>query len=181
MIMKAKSSCLLVIDMQEKLLSAIPENQIVIANAVWLIQIAMRLEVPILMSEQYPKGLGHTVKAVRELVPQSAIMEKVCFSCTEESTCMQRLDAWAGEQLILVGIEAHVCVLQTALGLLGSGKQVYVVADGTASRRALDAELAMARLRAEGVRIVTREMVAFEWLQQAGTDQFRDISRNFLR
>jgi nicotinamidase-related amidase len=181
MLIKAKSSCLLVIDMQEKLLSAIPENQTVIANTAWLIQIAKRLEVPILMSEQYPKGLGHTVKAVKELVPQSAIMEKVCFSCTEEPTCVQRLDGCAREQLILVGIEAHVCVLQTALGLLESGKQVYVVADGTASRRALDAELAMARLRVEGARIVTREMVAFEWLQQAGTEQFREISRNFLK
>jgi nicotinamidase-related amidase len=181
MLIKAKSSCLLVIDMQEKLLSAIPENQTVIANTAWLIQIAKRLEVPILMSEQYPKGLGHTVKAVKELVPQSAIMDKVCFSCTEEPTCVQRLDGCAREQLILVGIEAHVCVLQTALGLLESGKQVYVVADGTASRRALDAELAMARLRVEGARIVTREMVAFEWLQQAGTEQFREISRNFLK
>jgi nicotinamidase-related amidase len=180
-LIKAENSCLLVIDMQEKLLAAIPESQTVIANTAWLIQITKRLEVPILMSEQYPKGLGHTVENLRGLVPQSAIMEKVCFSCTEEPTCVPRLDACAREQFILVGIEAHVCVLQTALGLLKSGRQVYVVADGTASRHALDAELAIARLRAEGVRIVTREMVAFEWLQQAGTEQFREISRNFLK
>ena len=181
MLIQAERSCLLVIDIQEKLMAAIPDSQRVIANSAWLIQIATRLEIPLLASEQYPRGLGHTVPAVRELLPTSAMMEKTCFSCTAEPACRQRIDSCEREQWILVGAEAHVCVLQTALGLLESGKAVYVVADCTASRRSRDAETALARLRAEGVRVVTREMVAFEWLHKAGTEQFREISRRFLK
>jgi nicotinamidase-related amidase len=181
MLIQAERSCLLVIDLQEKLMAAIPDSQQVIANSAWLIQIATRLEIPLLASEQYPRGLGYTVPAVRELLPESVMMEKTCFSCTAEPACRQRIDSCKREQWILVGAETHVCVLQTALGLLESGKAVYVVADGTASRRSQDAETALARLRAEGVRVVTREMVAFEWLHRAGTEQFREISQRFLK
>ena len=84
-------------------------------------------------------------------------------------------------QVVLVGIEAHVCVLQTALELAEEGQEVYVVADAVGSRRAVDRDVALARMRDEGVRIVTREMVVFEWLQEAGTPLFKDISKEFLR
>jgi nicotinamidase-related amidase len=108
-------------------------------------------------------------------------MEKVHFSCAAEPACMDRINAGGREQIILTGAEAHVCVLQTALGLLAAGKQVFVVADCIGSRHPRDLELALGRMGAEGVRIVSREMVVFEWLHRAGTEVFREISREFLR
>jgi nicotinamidase-related amidase len=181
MLMRTELSCLLVVDLQERLMPAIHRADEVVANGVWLIRIAQRLNVPILASEQYPRGLGHTVAAIRELLPAEAFMEKTHFSCVAERECMRRIDACGREQLVVIGTEAHVCVLQTALDLRATGKEVYLVADGVSSRSPRDVELALERMRAAGVRIVSREMVAFEWLHQAGTDTFREISREFLR
>ena len=181
MLMRAETSCLLVVDFQERLMPAIHDAERVMANGAWLIQIAQRLAVPVLVSEQYPKGLGHTVAPIRNLLPAEAFMEKVHFSCAADRDCMRRIDALEREQIVVIGSEAHVCVLQTALGLRATGKQVYLVADAVSSRSPRDVELALARMRAEGVRIVSREMVAFEWLHQAATEQFRAISREFLR
>ncbi len=108
-------------------------------------------------------------------------MEKTHFSCAAELECMRRIDALGRDQIVMIGAEAHVCVLQTALDLRAVCKDVYLVADGVSSRSPRDVELALERMRAAGVRIVSREMVAFEWLHQAGTDRFREISREFLR
>lgn len=94
---------------------------------------------------------------------------------------MRRIDGLGRDQIVLVGAEAHVCVLQTALDLQAVGKEVYLVADAVSSRTPRDADLALARMRSEGVRIVSREMVAFEWLHQSGTELFREVSRDFLR
>jgi len=181
MLITAEHSCLLVVDVQEKLINAVCEPQRVIDNTAWLLRIAARLDVPILASEQYPRGLGHTVAALQPLLPAGSIMEKAHFSCTAAPACRARIEDCGRRQFIIAGIEAHVCVLQTALGLLEMGQEAYVVADAIASRAPANAELAVARMRAEGVRIVSREMVAFEWLNQAGTEIFREISRDFLR
>lgn len=181
MLMRAETCGLLVVDFQERLMPAIHQADAVIANAIDLVRIAQRLEVPVLASEQYPQGLGHTVAALRDWLPADAFMAKTHFSCTAERVCMQRIDALSRDQIVLVGVEAHVCVLQTALGLQATGKDVYLVADAVSSRSPRDLELALARMQAEGVRIVSREMVIFEWLQRAGTDRFRAISREFLR
>lgn len=181
MLMRAETSCLLVVDLQERLMPAINLADQVVENSAWLIQIAQRLSVPVLASEQYPRGLGRTVTAIRELLPANAVVEKNHFSCAAELECMRRIDLLGRDQMVLVGVEAHVCVLQTALDLKMVGKEVYLVADGVSSRSSRDTELALERMRAEGVRIVSREMVAFEWLHQAGTDRFREISRDFLR
>ena len=181
MLMQLERSIVLVVDFQERLMPAIHQADAVIANAIDLVRIAQRLEVPVLASEQYPQGLGPTVAALRDRLPADAFATKTHFSCTAERECMQRIDALGRDQIVLVGVEAHVCVLQTALGLQATGKEVYLVADAVSSRSPRDLELALARMRAEGVRIVSREMVIFEWLQRAGTDRFRAISREFLR
>lgn len=94
---------------------------------------------------------------------------------------MRRIDLLSRPQMVLLGTESHVCVLQTALDLRLAGKDVYLVADAVSSRSSGDVDLALARVRAEGVRVVSREMVAFEWLHRAGTEPFREISREFLR
>jgi nicotinamidase-related amidase len=181
MLIHAARSALPIIDMQERLMPAIHEGPQVVANAAWLTRIAGILGVPVYITEQYPSGLGNTVAELRELVPEDVFLEKVHFSCAAELACWDRIQEIDRDQLILLGAEAHVCVLQSALGLLQRGKEVYAVADGISSRRVRDAELGIARMRAEGVRVVSREMVAFEWLHAAGTEQFRRISRDFLR
>ncbi|HXH04206.1 MAG TPA: hydrolase [Candidatus Competibacteraceae bacterium] len=181
MLMQADRSCLLVIDIQDKLIPAIHQGAEVVANSAWLMRIAQRLEVPLLVSEQYPQGLGHTVAELQPLLPSDGAMTKLTFSCSADAGCLERITALHRPQLVLTGIEAHVCVLQTALGLLAHGREVFVVADAVSSRQAQDKALALERMRAEGVKIVSREMVVFEWLKQAGTEVFRAISREFLR
>jgi nicotinamidase-related amidase len=181
MLIQRERSSLLVIDIQERLLPAIHEGERVIENTAWLLRIAGELGVPVVLSEQYPRGLGHTVPSLLELVEEDAVVEKVHFSCAASPECRARLDALGRDQVVITGMEAHVCVLQTALGLAAAGREVYVVADAVSSRRPADAELGLARMRHGGVQVVSREMVAFEWLHQAGTDTFRDISRRFLR
>ena len=181
MLMKIETSCLLAVDFQERLMPAVHDADRIVANAAWLIRIAQRLNAPVLASEQYPRGLGRTVTAIRELLPTEAFMEKLHFSCAAERDCMRRIDALGRQQIVVIGAEAHVCVLQTALDLRAAGREVYLVADAVSSRSPRDIELALERMRAEGVRVVSREMVVFEWLHQAGDDRFREISREFLR
>jgi nicotinamidase-related amidase len=181
MLVEAKRSCLLVVDMQKKLLPAIADTQTVLSNNVWLVRAATRFGVPILVSEQYPKGLGPTAPELSTLIKDSLVMEKTCFSCTAEPTSRERITTSRREQVIVTGIEAHVCVLQTALGLLEMEKEVFVVADCIGSRQPYDKELALARMRAAGIQIVSREMVVFEWLHQSDNSLFREISREFLR
>ncbi|MDR2239946.1 MAG: hydrolase [Zoogloeaceae bacterium] len=173
-------SALLVIDIQERLLPHIHDGQTALDNALWLVQIAQRLGVPVMASEQYPKGIGRTVAVLRELIPATAIGEKLHFSCVK-ARCLERLPGADRPQIVVVGTESHVCVLQTVLDLRRQGKEVFVVADAVGSRRPADKELALARMRDGGAHIVSREMTAFEWLQQAGDDTFRQISREFLK
>lgn len=181
MLLQREHSALLVIDVQQRLLAVMHEPERVVENCGWLLRLAERLAVPVLLSEQYPRGLGPTDERLRTLVPAAAIMEKLAFSCTGAADCSTRIEALERQQWVLAGIESHVCVLQTALGLRARGREVYVVAEAVSSRRPADRELAFARLRGAGVTIVGREMVAFEWLGSAGDDQFRTVSREFLR
>ena len=180
MLINAERSLLLVIDMQEQLLPVILDGENVIANTGWLIRVATRIGVPVAALEQYPKGLGRTTKVLRELIPADAIAAKVHFSGVA-ARCLPEIPGADRAQVVIAGVEAHVCVLQTALELAEEGKSVFVVADCVGSRRVSDRDLALARLRQEGVRVVSREMAAFEWLRQADTPLFREICREFLR
>jgi nicotinamidase-related amidase len=180
MLIEARRSVLLIVDVQERLLPAIHEGQRVLSNCLWLVRVAQRLGVPVIASEQYPRGLGPSVPELRSLLPPEAVVEKVHFSGVSDG-CLQPLPVYAREQWVVAGTEAHVCVLQTVLGLAGAGKQVFVVADAVGSRDPMNKELAVGRMRQQGVQIVTREMVAFEWLERAGTDLFREINREFIR
>jgi len=176
----ARRSVLLVIDMQEKVLPAVHEHERVIANVTWLIRAAQKIGVPVVASEHYPKGLGHTVKSIRALLPEGAIGTKTHFSGVA-GQCLARLPNADRPQIVVIGVEAHVCLLQTALELLEEGKEIYVVADCVGSRREFDRDVALARLRQEGARIVSREMVVFEWLGEAATPLFDEVSKEFLR
>ena len=180
MLIDIQRSQLLVIDLQERLLPAIHEHERLLTNVIWLIGAAQKVGVPVAAVEQYPKGLGRTVREVRALLPDGAIAPKVRFSAVA-AQCLSGLPGSDRAQIVLVGIETHVCLLQTALELLEEGKEIYVVADAVGSRPAADRDLALARMRQEGARIVSREMVVFEWLGEAGTPLFRTVNREFLR
>ncbi len=180
MLIKSDQSMLLLIDLQERLAPAIQDIDAVLRHNSWLVEIAQRLAVPVGGTVQYPSGLGVMVPDLSARIPPDRVVEKIHFSAVADG-CLERLPDFSRRQIVLTGTEAHVCVLQTALGLRALGKEVFVVAEAVGSRRAADKELALARMRQEGCRIVSREMVAFEWLDKAGTEVFRQISREFLR
>ena len=180
MLMKREGAALLIVDLQGRLLPAIHDGEAVIAEAVWLARVAARMGVPTVVSEQYPKGLGHTDPRVLEAAEGARVVEKLPFSCASDG-CLAGTAIDAATQVVVCGTESHVCVLQTALGLVEAGKSVFLVAEACGSRRASDKAAALSRMAAAGVTIVSREMVAFEWLGQAGSDEFRAISRDFLR
>jgi nicotinamidase-related amidase len=179
MLLKSDNSVLLVIDVQERLLPHIHGGAEVVDHTGWLIRLAGRVGVPVLSTEQYPKGLGPTHAGIAALLPWPPA-QKMHFSCVA-SGALASEPAFAKTQFVLCGIEAHVCVLQTAVDLRAMGREVFVVNEATGSRRASDKTLALERLRAHGAEIVSREMVAFEWLHESGTPLFKDVSREFLR
>jgi len=180
MLIDAERSALLVVDLQVKMVPAIADHEAVVANAVWLIRVAQKMGVPVAAVEQYPKGLGPLVPAIRQLLPDGAVATKNHFSCVA-ANCLAGLPGGDRPQMVLLGMETHVCVMHSALDLLEDGKEVYVVADAVGSRRPFDRDTALTRMRDEGVRVVTREMVVFEWLGKAGTPVFREVSQEFLR
>ena len=137
------------------------------------------LGLPIIVTQQYTRGLGPTIPELLEALPQDARepVEKITFSCCEEPRFMERLEASGRQTVLLCGIEAHVCVAQTAVDLREAGYRPVVVADCVSSRRPLDRDTALERMRQEGVLVTTAESLLFELTRRAGTDLFRTISR----
>lgn len=178
MLLEAKRSSLLIVDIQERLLPAMLEPGRVVERTQLLLEAASTLAVPVTVSEQYPKGLGPTVPAL--LRNDARVFSKLSFSCWRDAELKQHfIDLHEQDRplVAIAGIEAHVCVLQTALDLRSAGFGVYVVADATSSRQQASAELAHARLRDCGVQIVSTEMVVFEWLERAGSPEFKSLSK----
>jgi len=179
MLLQAKRAQLVVVDIQERLMPAIHDGERVAHNARRLIAGADALGVPILVTEQHPEGLGGTVGAVRDALPGSATtFPKITFSAAADEAVAGHVARHAAEgrdQLVLCGAEAHVCVLQTALGFRMAGRDVAVVADAVSSRSPHSVSAATARLLHAGCLWVTTEMVLFEWLERAGTDDFRRL------
>lgn len=173
----AERSALLIVDVQEKLVGAMHEPDAMIDTCRRLGQAAAEVAVPVLLSEQYPKGLGRTVEPLAVFAGAAGPVEKVHFSCLADDEYDERFAALGRNQAIVVGIEAHVCVLQTALDLLEAGHMPFVVADGVSSRDPANKQLALDRLRANGVEIVSAEMVMFEWLHTAQNPVFKAVSK----
>lgn len=176
MLMSAARSALIVVDVQEKLASAIHQVEDVIENTAKLLKAAAVLDVPVLASEQYPRGLGPTVAELKPLIPEGAYAEKVHFSCMKDADFAIRFQDLGRSHAVVAGTEAHVCVLQTAMGLVEQGYRTFVVADAVSSRLPESKARALDRLRGAGCEIVTTEMVLFEWMEKAGTPEFKEIS-----
>lgn len=171
---------LLVVDVQERLLPAMAEPQAVLAGCMRLVQAATILDLPITVSEQYPKGLGPSVESLRALWPPAArVFEKLSFSCMGDGALAERIRTLADEgrdQIVVCGIEAHVCVLQTAIAAQEAGLVAFVAADAVSSRAPVSKELALARMARAGVEVVTTEMAIFEWQRVAGAGHFKALS-----
>lgn len=179
MVLEAAKSSLLVIDVQERLLPAMAAPEAVVAKSTILLQAAQALEVPVIASEQYPKGLGHTVEALRRPLGNLPVFAKLAFSCWRDAALKAHLIGLheAGRpQVVLGGIEAHVCVAQTALDLAQAGFATFVVADAVSARAPASVDLALERMRQAGVQVINTEMAVFEWLGQAGTPTFKALA-----
>jgi nicotinamidase-related amidase len=179
MLIERERAALLCIDIQEKLLPAVDDSAGLLRRAQWLIGVSHDCALPLVFSEQYPAGLGPTLPALRALAPAAQVVEKTDFCCVRAGCLPEAL--LAREQIIVAGMETHVCVLQTVLGLLATGMTVFVVADVCASRSRRDHELALERMRAAGAVIVSREMVLFELLRGARDPQFKALSKRYLQ
>jgi nicotinamidase-related amidase len=165
---------LLLIDLQQRLMPVITDHETVVARAVRLAEAARLLDVPVCATEQYPAGLGPTVPPLAAY-PQ-VVLAKTTFSATGDPGFAALLPAGTSA-VLLAGAEAHVCVLQTALGLLASGHRVVLVADAIGSRDPADKAVAIERARQGGAEVVTSEMVLFEWLRDARHPKFREVQK----
>jgi len=172
---RRNQACILAVDLQEKLLPAIFEHQRLVENVRRLIAGAAILQVPVLVTEQYRKGLGPTTRDVADAIPCFASMEKMAFSACGAPGFREALKAKNVAAVVLCGIESHVCVLQTCLDLLDEGFKVFVVADAISSRTAENCRIGLERMRDAGAIIVSAEMVLFELLEKSGTTEFKKI------
>jgi len=175
LLIRGIDSVLIVIDMQERLIPVMQSPARTIKNTSLLVSAARELDVPVLLTEQYPAGLGPTVQQIAKVAGDSPIMSKMHFSCMEDEDFSKTFHALGRRQAIISGMEAHICVVQTAASLMEEGFEVFVVSDATASRTLESEKACIERLSASGVGIVTTEMVIFEWLGKAGTPAFKRL------
>jgi nicotinamidase-related amidase len=171
-LLSAEGSVVLLIDLQERLMPAMYDGDVVVARAVRVAQAARMLDVPVRATEQYPVGLGPTVAPLAPYL--DAVLAKTRFSALDDPDFPALLPIGSSE-IIVAGCEAHICVLQTVLGLLADGHRVVVVADAIGSRDPADKALAIDRARQDGAEIVTSEMVLFEWLRDSKHPKFREV------
>jgi len=175
-ILKNQTAALL-IDAQERLMPHMFQQQDTTKNIITLLQGLKHLNIPLLVSQQYTQGLGGTVEEIRQHLGEHGFVEKNTFSCCDEPTFLEQLDALGKKFVVVAGVETHVCVLQTVIDLLEKGWIPFVVADCVSSRKEKDKEIALARMRQEGAFITTAESLLFELCRYANNDVFRSISR----
>ena len=166
---------MVVVDVQERLIPHIWEKEKIIKNMQILIKGMEILNVPILLTEQYPEGLGETIPQIKKLLSDVSPISKMTFDCSNNKSFMDRINGLERKQVVLCGIESHVCIYQTAIGLRDKGYEVEVVADGVSSRREANKEIALQRMRDSGVGITSVETVLFELLKTAEGKEFKEI------
>jgi nicotinamidase-related amidase len=170
---------LVIVDVQERLFGAMDAERRdeMLRNVKTLVTVALRLDLPVLLTEQYPKGLGRTLPELRTVLDDVPAIEKTAFSCCGAEGFTERLDAIGSDRVILCGLEAHVCVLLTALDLLSRGRHTTIVADATCSRARSNLELGLEQARQAGVIVTSTETIVFQLLERADTDAFRELSK----
>jgi nicotinamidase-related amidase len=173
--MSAADTALLVIDVQEKLVPLIHGAPAMVRNISFLIDVARTVGLPVVATEQYPRGLGATVPELAAKVPERP--DKVAFSCCAIPSVVDTFHRQARPKVVLCGIEAHVCVLHTALDLLALDFRVYIAVDAVSSRHPLDKDVALHRLENAGAILTTCETCAFEWVGGSNHPRFKEISK----
>lgn len=167
----------LVIDIQERLFPHISENETMLQNCIKLIEGLKVLNIPVFVTEQYKKGLGETLSPIVSLFEHFEGIEKLAFSCVDEPHYFQKLESSKKCNVIICGMETHVCILQTCLDLLEQGYMPVVVEDAVSSRKLSDKATALARIRQEGGIVTSTESILFELTRAAGSDTFKAISK----
>lgn len=176
MLLRAEDSLLLLVDLQASLMPKIIETKRVTAVTNKLVSVARELSVPILMSEQYPEGLKPTIPSIADHLGESyQPISKTVFSCYGSEECRRALEESGRRTLVIVGIETHICVLQTVIQSLEAKYTVFVVADGVGARSRLDHDIALDRMVRAGAHLVTWEMVVYEWLRRADSPEFKKV------
>ena len=170
-----ENTALVVIDVQGKLSRLMYEKEKLFENLQKIITGAQILEIPIILTEQNPEGLGRTIPEVADLLPDIQPIPKFSFSCYGEKRFVEELEALKRKQVLIVGIESHVCVYQTAMNLMGAGYEVQIVADAVSSRTAENRELGLEKMKSEGAKLTGVEMALFELLRVAEGAKFKGI------
>lgn len=179
MLLDTARTHLVLIDFQERLMPAIYEADKALKNAAILLEAALSLEIPVSVSEQYPRGLGPTVTVLKEKITENRIFEESTFSAFQEKTFRDTISQGSKNgrrQIVIAGVEAHVCVLQTAIDLLDADYDVFMVSDAVSSRSPTSVSAAHSRFVAAGGHWITTEMAVFEWLEKAKTPEFKALS-----
>ena len=175
-----QSSCLVVVDIQQSLAAAMPQRVLdrLLRSGCMLVAGAHKLSVPVLVTLQYPKGLGPLAPQLEKLLPENAqCFDKTAFSILGAKNFSEHLERLGRRQVILFGMEAHICIVQSALQLQERGYQVFVVGDAVCSRIRENYESALQRMRVSGISITTAESILFEWLRDARHESFRELSQ----
>ena len=175
-ILNAENSLVLIIDIQEKLLNAVFDKILVEKKSEIIAKAANILNIPVIVTEQYPKGLGATVGTIKEcLAEDTKYFEKTAFSALDSTDIKEAIKKVDKKQIILFGIETHICVSQTANALIEEGYDVYIIRDACGSRAEMEYSAGLARMKENGAHIITAEIAVFEWLKGAGNPKFKEV------
>ena len=169
-----ENSVFLIVDVQEKLVNMLTDNS-VYESAIKLAKTAQILDMPVIISEQYPKGLGQTIQEIKDVCVSADYLEKTSFSICNQEGFLSLLKSKNKKQVILFGIETHICVLQTVFDLVNNGYEVFIVKDACGSRNQENKELALSRMQQNGIQILSLEMVLFELLKSSNHEKFKDV------
>jgi len=176
-VLDKEDSVLLIIDIQERLAVVMKEKDRVVRNTQHLIELAKMINLPVVVTEQYPKGLGRTVPELQTAIPDYKPIEKVAFNCCNEPAFLSEIKKLGKKKVIITGMETHICVLQTTIGLLKEGLTPYVVQDAICSRTDENRRTGIEYMRDAGAVVTCTETVLFQLLKVAGTEEFKKISQ----
>lgn len=168
---------LVIVDIQERLASVMAARERVVNNCLHLIELSKLLHIPVILTEQYPKGLGQTVPEIREALLHYKAIEKLTFDCCGVNPFIEELASAGRKNIILIGMETHICVLQTCIGLIKGGYNVHVPEDAVCSRTRENFKAGIEFMRDSGAVITCTETILFQLLEKAGTEEFRIISK----
>ncbi|MFL2679070.1 MAG: isochorismatase family protein [Alphaproteobacteria bacterium] len=179
-----EKALLLIIDLQKKLIPSIFNKEEIISSTKILIETFHLLELPIFFSEQYPQGLGETVDDIEKTINKAKNLKKfikTSFSCYDLGNFKRELELSKKKQIVIAGIESHICVLQTSFDLISEGFQVFLVNEAIGSRKLSDKNVSVQRMVSQGITLMNIEMIIFELLRSSNHDKFKELTKKFIK